>query len=261
MNNSTQLIVADIAIKQDAEGRYCLNDLHKAAGGEKQHQPAFFTRRKETADLLGALVNSADSQSIVTPLFSRGGRNGGTFVVKEVVYAYAMWISPAFNLKVIRAYDELQTHGVAFSETAVKKVASGELDEATLIRTAMQLLDSKIARLEQENTTLSLENDGMKETIGAYSHTINKVARMFEGVNTNAVKGDLQKLGYLYRTKGNNAYRVYTKFFKFFTEKFDEQGRGNIYCTAEGKALLARLYKEGKLTMKVGYQVAQEVAA
>lgn len=96
------LAIAGIGIRRDTDGRFCLNDLHRAAGGETKHQPAFFMRRKETADLIDAL-NSADPQSF--PAQTVEGRGGGTFVAKELVYAYAMWISPAFHLKVIRAYD------------------------------------------------------------------------------------------------------------------------------------------------------------
>ncbi|HCM7852091.1 TPA: KilA-N domain-containing protein [Klebsiella pneumoniae] len=252
----SNLIVADVAVRQDDQGRYCLNDLHKAAGGDDRHKPANFTRLAETKALFAELVNCSDVSSYTVPLSSVGGRYGGTFVVKELVYAYAMWISPAFHLKVIRAYDELQTQGVAFSDKTVAQVESGELDEEAVVQKAMTILQNRVERLKQENATLQNERNGVVKTIGKYAHTINQVVRKLDGVNTNATKGDLKRLGYLYKL-GPGAYRVYRKYNHLFTERFDEAtGRGNIYCTPEGKALLARLYEEGKLTMKAGYRVA-----
>ncbi len=101
-----QLVIAETGIRQDEQGRYCLNDLHKAAGGEPKHQPSNWLRLDSTKALGTEIINSSDMRNIPTAIGS--GRMGGTFVCKEMVYAYAMWISPAFSLQVIRTFDAVQ---------------------------------------------------------------------------------------------------------------------------------------------------------
>lgn len=106
----SELIIADTRIRQDAEGRYCLNDLHKAAvssgGNARTKEPGKFLASPQTVNLVQELV---DTQNLgIAPVnVWQGGKNQGTYVVKELVYAYGMWISAAFHLKVIRAYDRL----------------------------------------------------------------------------------------------------------------------------------------------------------
>lgn len=97
-----QLVISDVAVKQDKDGRYCLNDLHKAAGAERRNDPHDWMRLKQTKDLINLLT---DTGIPVTTI--KGGKNQGTFVCKELVYSYAMWISPEFNLRVIRTFDAL----------------------------------------------------------------------------------------------------------------------------------------------------------
>lgn len=98
------LIIAGTGIRRDADGRYSLNDLHRAAGGEQRHQPRYWLANQQTQDLIAELGDSGNSLSV-----QRGGLEQGTYVAKELVYAYAMWISPAFHLQVIRAYDTMVT--------------------------------------------------------------------------------------------------------------------------------------------------------
>ena len=109
--NSQPLVIGEFSIRQDEDGRYCLNDLHKASGYDKKHQPAYFIRNQQTKDLVNEIVNSANLQSLennqIEPVKKMEGVKGGTYVVKELVYAYAMWISAKFHLMVIRAYDSL----------------------------------------------------------------------------------------------------------------------------------------------------------
>lgn len=90
-------------IHQDKLGRFCLNDLHQASGGEQKKQPRYFLENKQTQDLVQALVDSGIPLSPVEVV--RGGSTQGTYVVKQIVYAYAMWISAKFHLKVINTFD------------------------------------------------------------------------------------------------------------------------------------------------------------
>jgi hypothetical protein len=98
------------------DGLYSLNDLHKVSGASKKHQPANFLRLETTQELIAEIERSSDMRNGIgrcsdlsnTFKSMRGGADKGTWVCKELVYAYAMWISPKFNLQVIRAFDQAQ---------------------------------------------------------------------------------------------------------------------------------------------------------
>ncbi|MCV2362483.1 phage antirepressor KilAC domain-containing protein [Paucibacter sp. DJ1R-11] len=128
------LVIADHVIRQDAAGRYCLNDLHHAAGGLQHHQPGKFFANK-AARALVAEVKRASPNSESPVLTVNDGRNNGTYVAKELVYAYAMWISATFHLQVIRAYDSLVSG-------AAKPV---ELSRIELLRLATQAEEERLA--------------------------------------------------------------------------------------------------------------------
>lgn len=105
------LTIVNIDIRRDAHGRYSFNDLHRAAvtaGHDyKTCQVSNFTRLEGTEALIAELRKSEELE--VDPWVSAAGRHGGTWGCKELVYAYAMWISPAFHLRLIRAYDAMVT--------------------------------------------------------------------------------------------------------------------------------------------------------
>ena len=109
MTNSTAMTIGATSVRQVGE-LYSLNDLHGASGGEDKHRPGEFMRLDQTQALIAEISKSADQQDkdvlkVGIPTFvSRKGRYGGTYGCKELVIAYAAWISAAFHLKVIRVF-------------------------------------------------------------------------------------------------------------------------------------------------------------
>lgn len=84
--------------------------MHRAAGGSEfpdgnpAHRPGEFLRLQQTKELIAELETAG-----FPAINIRTGRNGGSFSAKEIVYAYANWISAPFYLKVIRTFDAVVT--------------------------------------------------------------------------------------------------------------------------------------------------------
>ena len=95
--------ISNVAIRQNDSRFFNLNDLHKAAGNSKLHQPANWLRNQQTQELIAEIEAEGGKACEVI----NGGKNRGTFVCKELVYAYATWISAKFFLLVIRTFDQV----------------------------------------------------------------------------------------------------------------------------------------------------------
>ena len=94
------------------DGLYSLNDLHRASGNDKKPQASNFMRLEATKGLIDEIERSSDvsnGKNSIAYKVIQGGQSEqqGTFVCRELVYSYAMWISSRFQLMVIRAFDSI----------------------------------------------------------------------------------------------------------------------------------------------------------
>lgn len=100
-----QVSINGVDIGGDGEGRFSLNDLHSAAGGLNSQKPSLFYRSGSFEKVVQVL--KAQNSAFEPIVKKRGRHNGGTWVCKELVYKYAMWVSADFEVKVIQTFDSV----------------------------------------------------------------------------------------------------------------------------------------------------------
>lgn len=124
--------IVGISVKSSPDGLYCLNDLHQASGGKAKDKPSNWLATPQAKDLMSEILIAGRLAIKKSP-----GRYGGTYICKEMVYAYAMWISAAFQLKVINAYEknaDIQSQLDSLVDQVRKKALSisSAVDKTTL---------------------------------------------------------------------------------------------------------------------------------
>lgn len=210
----------------DANGRYNLNDLHKAAGGEKKHQPALFFRLASTLALVDEIErdqstdsqtgqdltknsNSSDLQSYkFKAVETVPGRYGsGTFVVKQLVYAYAMWVSPKFMLKVIDILDEIARTGAYHADkwyAAIDVYNAGKKARGKAPQSAMSQDFSQTLVWAREQPGMS---DAIKGNNGEYFIREDMAATVLFACSTVTERGQLSgKGGHVLEVVRRNAW-------------------------------------------------------
>lgn len=143
-----KLIINKTLIQLNDKGLYCLNDIHRASGFGDNKSPRRWGDNRETKDL----VKELDTCRNFVTLESINGI--GTFVCKELVYAYTMWLSPKFHLQVIKVFDDYMME---------KK--SKPLTEKEMVLGYLKALE--------DNERLQLENKSKDERIELITDKVN----------------------------------------------------------------------------------------
>jgi anti-repressor protein len=97
--------IAGVPMTHDAQGRYSLNALHRASGGQPGKEPAHWLAKQSTQ----ALVTACEGQHPGACLdVVHEGTTADTYAHALLAVSYAGWIAPAFQLKVNQAFLDSQ---------------------------------------------------------------------------------------------------------------------------------------------------------
>ena len=241
------VIIDEVSIRQDAEGRFCLNDLHKAAGGMEKDKPGNWLRLDQTRELISEIDQCSEMSSALSTVV--GGVSPGTYVCKELVYAYAMWINPSFHLKVIRIFDAVATGNFNIPQTyhGALRLAADLAEKNGELQLEVAQSNQIINELQPKATyyDLILQNKSLL--------SVSKIAKDY-GKSAIWLNQKLHELGVQFKQGG--VWLLYQKYAdKGYTQSQthvidDAKSKFNTYWTQKGRLFIYGLLKtEGILPL------------
>lgn len=181
--------IANTEVFVNENGLYSLMDLHKSSGLGKNYIPSQFLRNKQTMSLISALESEHGKEN--TMQARHGGASAGYCACKELVVAYAMWLSPEFYSKVVKTFIHIaEGNEMAAMREAGTKAALSRLKILTSEYTALKgcapvgYQDSAaIAAIERVSDMTDEEVAANKSAIGYTIERERKLVAMFKSIS------------------------------------------------------------------------------
>lgn len=109
------VVVNGVSVRVDADGRYCLNDLHAAAMANGQatesQRPSVFIRSANVKAFVKALKSALELNQPLKVI--KGGDAPGIWGVELLAIRYAAWLSPKFEIRVYNTFRDAVLHGLS----------------------------------------------------------------------------------------------------------------------------------------------------
>lgn len=107
MNQISTLSVFDTDVHLDGEGRFSLNDIHRAAIAKglatTSQRPGSFLKNKDVQAFIGQVGTSATRVAPVKKV--NGGANPGSYAVRILALRYSAWLDKRVEAEVFHVFD------------------------------------------------------------------------------------------------------------------------------------------------------------
>jgi hypothetical protein len=129
MTKSTSLAVFETDVHLDADGRFSLNDIHKAAMAKghatDSQRPANFLKSAPVSAYIQEI--DRDATGIASVLSLKGGKHQGTYAVRLVALRYAGWLSPKVEVEVYDTFDRFLRADESLTNNLIDRHSQEEL--------------------------------------------------------------------------------------------------------------------------------------